>query len=273
MFLLAGGLGTRLRGTEPGPKALAPIQGIPFLLLVLHQLEIQGFHHVHFLLGHGAEAISELLRSSGPVAMLRSRMEWTFHQERTPLGTGGALAAVRANAAPVSLVLNGDSFLDTDFGELVRLASANPERAVAGEAAEGRRVDAGLPDRSAATPAFQAALAAVWLDDRRDYGGLEIDASNRVTRFREKGLESPGWINGGVYALPRPVFDALPEGPSSLERDVLPGLATRGSLVAATCRCYFRDIGTPERLELARQELSDRARRFGGSRGVRRPNE
>ena len=42
-ILLAGGLGTRLRGAVPGvPKCLAPVAGRPFLQVQLAQLASQG---------------------------------------------------------------------------------------------------------------------------------------------------------------------------------------------------------------------------------------
>ena len=43
-IVLAGGLGTRLRGVvDDVPKPMAPVQGRPFLALVLDQLVAAGF--------------------------------------------------------------------------------------------------------------------------------------------------------------------------------------------------------------------------------------
>ena len=254
VFLLAGGLGTRLRGVESLPKALIPIHGVPFLVLLVHQLRRFGFREVHFLLGHGAELVRQVF-SPGPsrtradsigegyyapwlagwTVEARRSMNWHFHEEPSPLGTGGALGAARDAARSMNLVVNGDSYLESDLRDLLE---------------------------AAARPPASAALAAVWMDDRSDYGGLELDADDRVTRFLEKGTSSDGWINGGVYAVAGAVLRGLPEGPSSLEREVLPRLAAEGSLVARPRRCYFRDIGTPQRLSKAREELGPRVERI-----------
>ena len=59
------------------------------------------------------------------------------------------------------------------------------------------------------------------------------------------GIREPGLINGGVYVFNRDVVDAIPDGLSSLEKDVLPGLLKRG-VFALEQNGMFIDIGTPE---------------------------
>ena len=161
------------------------------------------------------------------------------------MGTGGALARVRQHGAETNLVLNADSFVEILYGDL--LAQLRP------------RADAASTG-AAVTP--RAALAAVWMGDRSDYGGLDLGEGGRVSRFVEKGAADPGWINGGAYALRGDVLAELPEGPSSLERDLLPRLAEEGTLVSLAGRAYFRDIGTPKRLAEARRELPVWVRRM-----------
>lgn len=56
--ILAGGLGTRLRGVVSNvPKALAPVAGKPFLDWLLTMLRRKGVDRVLLLLGYGAEKI------------------------------------------------------------------------------------------------------------------------------------------------------------------------------------------------------------------------
>src|SRR5262249_9138956 len=85
---------------------------------------------------------------------------------------------------------------------------------------------------------------------------------NRVVRFSEKmGIPEPGLINGGVYVFKNEVLRLIPDGPASLEKDVLPGLVE--------CRAFafeqnglFIDIGTPEdyaRAQALHQRLSETA--------------
>ena len=108
-IVLAGGFGTRLATTLPNvPKALAPIQGVPFIEILLHWLERSGIvSRVVFALGHLSQVMSDYL-SSRP-----SHIAIEFSIEATPLGTGGALlqALQKTNSTQI-LAMNGDSFFD-----------------------------------------------------------------------------------------------------------------------------------------------------------------
>ncbi len=226
VFILCGGLGTRLRSVESRPKAIIPVAGIPFLAYTLRLLRLQGFRQIHLLLGVGAAAVEAVLsaQDAAPGEGL------SFSREDEPLGTGGALVRARERAGPLNLILNGDSYAEAVYADLLS-AHSRPER------------------RSGLT------LLAVRLDEGADYGALEIDGANRVLAFREKGAAGPRWINAGVYAADREFFQALPDRAFSLERDLFSEMAARGLIWACPGRFFFRDIGTPERLALAQEEF------------------
>jgi NDP-sugar pyrophosphorylase family protein len=239
-FVLCGGLGTRLRGHEARPKAVIEVAGRPFLTYALRLLRLQGFRRIVLLLGHGADEVRRAFSGAGVESQV----------EAEPLGTGGALAAARELFARVNLVLNGDSYAEAVYPDLLR------------EHARHGRHSGGA-----------VTLFAVWVDDAVDYGGLALDDEGRVTGFLEKGRSGPGWINAGVYAAGGRFLRGLPAGPSSLERDHLPALAARGLLRALPARCFFRDIGTPERLAAAREEFRVIAARIEADRRVRGTSE
>jgi D-glycero-alpha-D-manno-heptose 1-phosphate guanylyltransferase len=222
VFVLCGGLGTRLGSVESRPKAVIQVAGMPFLGYPLRLLRIQGFRRVHLLLGHGAEQVRSAFSGPG--------IEYSLEQE--PLGTGGALGLVRERAARMNLILNGDSYAESHYPDLL---TSHAQRGAAAEAG--------------------VTLLALRVDDRGDYGGLTVDEEGRVVSFQEKGSPGPGWINAGVYAAGRAFFLDLPPGRCSLEQEVLPRLAGRGLLFAETGRFFFRDIGTPARLRSAQQEF------------------
>jgi len=94
--------------------------------------------------------------------------------------------------------------------------------------------------------------------DARSRGRVERDARGTIARFVEKDERwtGPAWVNGGAYAFAPALWHHLPEGPSSLERDVLPRLAARGLLRGMECAGRFWDIGTPEDWERAERELA-----------------
>ena len=232
-FVLCGGLGTRLRGHEERPKALIEVAGRPFLTYMLRLLHIQGFRRVVLLLGHGADDVRGVFRGTG----IEHRVE------AAPLGTGGALSSVRDLVAQVNLVLNGDSYAEAVYPDLLQ------EHARHGSQSGGA-----------------VTLLAVPADDAADYGGLELDDDGRVAGFVEKGRSGPSWINAGVYVAGGRFLRGLPAGASSLEKDHLPGLAARGLLRALPVRCFFRDIGTPSRLAAARVEFQTIGARIDADR-------
>ena len=85
VFILCGGQGTRFRAVRDDiPKALAPINGIPFLDLLLDNLIIQGCQRI--ILGTGY--LSEQIEFH---AKKRSDGEYLISREDNPLGTGGAV--------------------------------------------------------------------------------------------------------------------------------------------------------------------------------------
>lgn len=231
VLILAGGRGTRLSGVTDLPKALIRVAGRPFIIYLLAALHRQGFRRLFFLTGYGADIFERVLCHDAPEARpgFLDDLELRFLVEEQPLGTGGALRQALPHVEGRALVLNADSYCSLDCLELLRLLEA----------------------RSALF-----CLAAVAVEDAGDYGSLTLDEDGLVQGFAEKGAGGPGWINAGVYALERRFLErAIPEFPCSLERDVLPRWV-QGEPTPAWCvRGFFRDIGTPERLEQAQQEF------------------
>jgi NDP-sugar pyrophosphorylase family protein len=154
-----------------------------------------------------------------------------YSREPHALGTGGAIKLAERYLRGVGdfLVLNGDSFLEVDFRELVGF----------------HREHNGLVS------------IAVWrARNAARYGTVRIGASGRVIDFAEKtDNDSPGLINAGVYVFSSGVLEHIPDGPVSLERDVFPHLLDHG-VYALEQHGAFIDIGTPEDYTRA-QQLAD----------------
>jgi D-glycero-alpha-D-manno-heptose 1-phosphate guanylyltransferase len=223
-ILLVGGLGTRLRSVVPSkPKALASIGERPFLELLVRQLSAQGICHLVLSTGYLAEQIEEVLGDGNEFGVTIE-----YSKEDTPLGTAGAIKLAQKFVQHDSefLVLNGDSFLETDFGALVSF----------------HRRHGGA-----------ASIAVVSVENASRYGTVLLRTDSRVQEFREKtGLDVPGIINAGIYVLGNAIFDRIADGPASLERDVFPRLLEHG-VYAFEQRGIFIDIGTPDDYKKARQ--------------------
>jgi len=203
---------------------MAPVGGRPFLSHLLDHLERQGIQGVILALGYKHEAIIEYFG-----ARYRS-VRLTYLIEPAPLGTGGALRRALAvvEKGPI-LALNGDTFLELDYGSM-------------------------LTAHCAAGAVLTIALRQV--PDARRYGGAVVE-QGRITAFLEKGNATPGWVNAGVYILERDIFApfTLPEV-FSFERDFLQTYCPQLRPLAYPTNASFIDIGTPEDYLRVKQGLS-----------------
>jgi NDP-sugar pyrophosphorylase family protein len=226
-FVLAGGLGTRLRSRFGDlPKGLAPLGGRPFLARQLEWLRDGGVRDVVMCAGHGAERLRAEL---GEGESLEVALSWSIEPE--PLGTGGALRhAARFVDGPV-LVVNGDTLPECDPWSLERDRWEN---------------------------GALGAIALFQVQDARSRGRVEVDGEGLVLRFVEKdpAFDGPAWVNGGLYAFEPARWRKLPLGASSLERDVLPPLAAAGRIRGYQSAGSFYDIGTPEEWERAERRFA-----------------
>jgi D-glycero-alpha-D-manno-heptose 1-phosphate guanylyltransferase len=215
--LLVGGLGTRLRSLVPtAPKPLASIGERPFLELLVRQLQCQGIRHLVMCTGYRSDDI-QLEFGDGHSRDLTIE----YSRETRALGTAGPIRLARPylRGARDFLVMNGDSFMETDFGQLIRF----------------HRESGGL-----------ASMAVVRMKNEGRYGTVEVDSKDRVMAFLEKRSSTlMGLVNAGVYVFDQGVFEHIPEGPASLEKEVFPQLLAHG-VYALEQRGVFIDIGTPE---------------------------
>ena len=228
VFVLAGGLGTRIRPVLGDiPKLLAPIGRRTYLDHLLNWLRGFGARRVVLGLGVRAQAIVDYAQAH-PIAGI----EIETVVEPSPLGTAGAIRFARATlrSDPI-LVVNGDSFADTDLCRLL--------------------------ERHHAACASATVLCAE-VEEAGRYGRLALDAEGFVERFVEKDSSFRGkaWINAGIYFVSARLLDVIAAGTAtSLERDVFERLPRRS--LAAFTECFrFIDIGTPESLAQANKIFS-----------------
>jgi D-glycero-alpha-D-manno-heptose 1-phosphate guanylyltransferase len=221
-IVLAGGLGTRLRGVvDDVPKPMARVHGRPFLELVLDSLVSAGFHTAILAVGYRHASIRAHFEDAyRGLALL-------YSTEDEPLGTGGAirLACALLTGREV-FVLNGDTYLELDYRAML---------------------DAHL--RAAA----QLSLAVCQVPDAARYGAVEVQ-EGIVRGFREKGIAGRGWINGGVYVLGPELRQRFPRGgPFSFEQGLLVPETQSIRPLAFPTTGLFIDIGMPEDYARAQQ--------------------
>jgi mannose-1-phosphate guanylyltransferase len=91
---------------------------------------------------------------------------------------------------------------------------------------------------------------ALWeVEDPTRFGIVGVDEDHKINRFLEKPTPEQVFsnlINAGSYIFEDDVFDWMPHGRHSIERDVFPKLAEDGLLNGLPFEGYFIDAGTPD---------------------------
>lgn len=225
-IILAGGLGTRLAHiVNDSPKSMALVCGEPFLNYVLGNLRKYDFNHIVLAVGHMKEQIMEYVGSE------YHGIEITYSIEESLLGTGGGIkqALSFCNDSNV-FVLNGDSFLEVDFLEM-------------------------LNSHLKKSADITIAIKRMVNFDR--YGTININKdSMRVLSFNEKKYQEKGVINGGVYIMKKKLLDNVKEIKFSVERDVFENKNLNLKMFAFETDGYFIDIGVPEDYYKAQKDFT-----------------
>lgn len=228
-FLLAAGLGTRLRPvTDRIPKCLVDVGGRTMLDIWLDALAEAGVDEVLVNTHHFADLVQAHVaqREAPPVVRVSHEPEL--------LGSAGTLLANRDFVADEAmfLVVNADNLTDFDLGVLV-------------DAHRAGGADATLSVFRAPRPS--------------ECGIVEV-ADGWVVGFEEKPAEPRGDLaNAGMYAFdPRVLTEVTPPLPKDIGFDLLARLVGRARVVDIG-GCFFVDIGTPAALERARYQWEGRA--------------
>ncbi len=228
-IILAGGLGTRLREIVPElPKALAPVNNKPFLDIILSSLsKCESIGRVVIAVGYMADKIIERYKDASGY-----NFEILFSVEEKLLGTGGAIKKVLPKTETGNvLVLNGDSYMETDFHVMAE-----------------KHIKTGA----------SMTMALREVEDVSRYGSVKLDSDNRIVSFEEKTPEpSKGYINAGMYLIQSRLFDDVRgDNVISLEKELLP-LFLKEGVYGHISSGKFIDIGIPETYKIADKYLKE----------------
>jgi NDP-sugar pyrophosphorylase family protein len=224
MIIMAGGMGTRLRPyTETCPKPLLPVAGKPMLEHIIERAKLEGFSHfvlaVHYL-GHMIES------HFGNGEKLGVRIDYL--NERSPLGTAGALGLLSPRPVAPFVVTNGDVITDIHYGELL---------------------DFHVRHSAMAT-------MAVRMHEWQHPFGVVQTRGIEIVGFEEKPV-ARSHINAGVYALEPDALNLLSQDahcdmPTLFERLQAKAMRT----VAYPMHEPWLDVGRPDDLSRANSENS-----------------
>ena len=223
---LVGGLGRRLGvHTRSCAKPMLEVDGVPFIVGLIHNAARFGFTQFLLLAGYKGESVAEYFSTHGH--LLPQGCEVRVLVEPYPLGTGGALLHAKKYLSPHFVLANGDSFFDCN---LLRLLAPPLKEGMTGR------------------------MFLRYIECNTRYGSLRVRGNVVTAMEPPPPTPSAGLINAGIYYLRRESLDAFAVGVLSLEQDILPQLIAQERVECAEAQGYFIDIGIPKDLDRGRRE-------------------
>ncbi|MEI6049294.1 MAG: nucleotidyltransferase family protein [Bacteroidota bacterium] len=224
-IVLAGGMGTRLQEVVSDvPKAMAPINGKPFLFYLFQWLKKYPVEKIILSVGYMSDSIVEYFGNS----FCNISIEYVI--EENPLGTGGAVKyALQKTKGSDTLIINGDTYFPIDINDFYSFHINNN---------------------------YLFSIALKQMQNFYRYGSVEC-YENTILKFNEKKFCSSGLINGGIYLVNRQYFDSkLLPVVFSLENEILEKEAGSSILKGLVFDHLFIDIGIPEDYSIAKTLLT-----------------
>lgn len=225
-FLLAAGLGTRLRPlTDTIPKCLIDICGKPLLGWWIDLFERYEVNEVLINTHYLADSVRDYIEINNK----KRKVILTETYETVLLGSGGT---IRENK---SFVRGEDNFL---ICYADNLTNVNLDKFMRFHRAKG-----GI---------FSMALFET--NEPRQCGIAAVDESGMITEFEEKpNVPKSNLANAGIYMAGSSLFDYLPAAEIlDLGNDVIPNLI--GEMYGWKIDGYLRDVGTIDNYNLAQKE-------------------
>jgi NDP-sugar pyrophosphorylase family protein len=226
IIILAGGLGTRLRGILSDlPKSMAPIDKHPFLKYILMYFKFQGFTEFIISIGYKGDKIQDYFGNGNQLGV---SIQYTVETELR--GTAGAIKLAESKIFNDDfIVINGDTYFEINLNDIITFHQMHNALAT---------------------------IALAYKKDTSRYGRVTFNNNKNIISFAEKSENSEvGYINGGIYVFKNIIFDYIPVNKvSSLEKEILPLLVSKG-LYGFPVNSYFIDIGIPEDYEMSKKEL------------------
>lgn len=209
-IILAGGYGTRIsEETDTKPKPMVLLDDKPIIWHLMNSFSTQGVNEFIIAAGYLGNVIIDY------IANLKT--DWEIKVLDTGLNTltGGRIKqCIENDDSERYFVTYGDGLGNVNLNQLVKHHELMGKIATV---------------TSVRPPAR--------------FGVLE-KSNGLVTHFGEKRQSDVGWINGGYFVLERNIEDAIPGDDSSFEMDVMPKLASEGSLAAFEHEGFWQPMDT-----------------------------
>lgn len=227
-LLLAGGLGTRLRPlTDTVPKCLIEVGGRPMLDYWLDALEAAGIHDALVNTHHLPDPVRAYIADRNATRTVTL----TETYEPQLLGSAGTVAAHRdwADGADRIVVIYADNLSDMDLSALLAFHDSH---------------DTAMTMALFRTPYPEKC------------GIAALDSTGLITAFVEKPAQPKSNLaNAGIYVLDAAAWREIADmGAFDFGFDVIPAFV--GRMHGFAHDGYHRDIGTPESLAQAQDDIT-----------------
>ncbi len=219
-IILAGGLGTRLRGVVPDvPKPMAKIHNRPFLEHQMDYWLAQGVSKFIISVGYQRDIIINHFGDN------YKGVSVDYAIEEIPLGTGGGflLATQKLTCNAPFLVLNGDTFFEAKLPEFI---------------------DFHLQKKSDWTFALTRS------NEVGRYMGMDVAEDGKIISLKSGTAQIGRLINSGAYLVNPDVLRQFVQeigNKCSLEDDIFPRLmGSNAKIYGLEFTGNFIDIGVPD---------------------------
>jgi len=224
-FLLAAGLGTRLRPlTNEIPKCLLPVNGKPLLDYWLRLFQKYGIDEVLINLYHLSEKVAAFIQNQKYGIKIKP-----FY-EKELLGSAGMVGSNRTwvNPAEIFLIAYADNLTNANLRAMVNFH---------------------LLQRPVLT------MGLFKTNQPRECGIATLDAAGTIVDFTEKPQNPVSDLaNAGIYITDNRLFSYIPDkSPCDFGFDVLPELT--GKMKGFIIKDYIMDIGNPARYKKAQTDV------------------
>ena len=225
-LILSAGYGTRLRPlTYTIPKCLIKIGNVPILGRWISALKKCNAKNIVINTHYHHKQVHSYINS-----LNISDTNLTCFYEKELLGTAGTLLANREVFNDgIGLLIHGDNATDVSLCNLIHTHEKRPKNCI-------------------------LTMLTFTTTEPKQCGIVQINSDNIVTSFEEKSDNPSGnRANGAIYVFDKSLFDFIDDMeniPTDFSKDVLPRLV--GRIITYHTDKPYVDIGTPDRLKLAR---------------------
>lgn len=218
--ILVGGRGTRLNSlTDKLPKPMVPIQGIPFLEILLKLLQNKGLSRFLLLTGYLHNVIADHFGNGSKFGI-----SIKYSVESELLGTAGALKNAENLLENEFLLMNGDTFSNIDYEKFIK-SSKNRNSICSMLCYTG--------------PVFDDVQYNLTLEE------------NQVVKYSKTFTQDQfNAVDAGLYFIRKDLLSIIRNRISALEDEIFPLLITQKQLSGFSTQTKFYDIGTIERLAI-----------------------